>query len=202
MATHTAKSLFAQNIQSAQDSLALYDAISKLNPQGVDIDWVLRSAVVFTVSALDTYFHDKVKYRVGHYSTENLPPALARFEIPLDQLPKWDKATRKGNVLRNWVVDYLSTKPLQSPSVIADHLKLAGIESLWNTIEPNNEDRRVLKNELNELMKRRNQISHEGDRMTSRRSGKKLRSIDRNQVVGWIKFAEELVRKVENAFPG
>jgi hypothetical protein len=202
MPTHTAKSLFAQNIQSAQDSLALYDAISKLSPSGVDIDWVLRSAVVFTVSALDTYFHDKVKYRVGHYSTENLPPSLARFEIPLDQLPKWDKATRKGNVLRNWVVEYLSTKPLQSPSVIADQLKLAGIDSLWNTIEPNNEDRRKLLNQLNELIKRRNQISHEGDRMTSRRSGKKLREIDRDKVVGWIEFAQDLVRKIENAFPG
>jgi hypothetical protein len=201
MPTHSAKSLFSKNIQSAKDSLGLYDAIVRLNPQDVDIDWVLRSAVVFTVSALDTYFHDKVKYRVGRYSLENLPPGLSRFEIPIRELSKWDKARRKGNVLRNWVVEYLATKPLQSPNSISDALKLVGIESLWSTIEPNKRDRDGILKELNEMIKRRNQISHEGDRMSSRRSGKRLRAIDREQVVSWIEFTEDLVRKIENAFP-
>jgi len=201
MPTHSAKSLFSKNIQSAKDSLNLYDAIVRLNPGDVDIDWVLRSAVVFTVSALDTYFHDKVKYRAGRYSLENLPPALSRFEIPVHELSKWERAERKGNVLRNWVVEYLSTKPLQSPNSISDALKLVGIESLWNTIEPDNKDREGTLKELNEMTKRRNQISHEGDRMSSRRSGKRLRPIDRDQVVAWIEFTEDLVRKIENAFP-
>ena len=109
MPTHTAKSLFDLNIQSAKDSVALYDAIQRLQPQGVDIDWVLRSAVVFTVSALDTYFHDKVKYRLGRYDLSNLPPALAKFEIEIKELAAWDHAARKGNVLRNWVTNSLAT---------------------------------------------------------------------------------------------
>ena len=201
MPTHSAKSLFEKNIQSAKDSLALYISIAALNPQGVDIDWVLRAAIVFAVSALDTYFHDKVKYRVGRYSLENLPPALARFEVPVQHLSSWEKAIRKGNVLRNWVVEFLATRPLQSPQSIADALKLAGIDAVWNTIEPNPTDRDKMLRDLNELTKRRNQISHEGDRMTSRRSGKALRDINRDQVETCIAFAEELVRKIENAFP-
>jgi len=201
MATHTAKSLFDLNIQSAKDSLALYDAIVKLNPRGVDIDWVLRSAVVFAVSALDTYFHDKVKYRVGRYDLGNLPPTLASFEIPLKELTAWDQSRRKGNVLRNWVTSYLATRPLQSPTAIVDALKLAGINSLWDTIEPDGNKKGVLLKDFNLLIQRRNQISHEGDRKTSRRSGKALRSIDRSQVETWIQFVESLVQRVETAFP-
>jgi hypothetical protein len=202
MTTHSARNLFDLNIRSAKDSLALYDAISKLKPQGVDIDWVLRAAVVFVVSALDTYFHDKVKYKVGGYDLGNLPPALANFEIPIKELTAWDESRRKGNVLRNWVTSDLSTRPLQSPNTIADALKLAGIDSLWDTIEPDKTKKASLLKDLNQLIQRRNQISHEGDRKTSRRSGKALRSIDRTQVENWIQFVETLVQKIETAFPG
>jgi hypothetical protein len=202
MPVHTAKGLFDLNIRSARDSLALHDAIARLDPQGVDIDWVLRAAAVFSVSALDTYFHDKVKYRVGKFNLENLPPALAKFDIPVQELTSWDAATRKGNVLRNWVVEHLSTRPLQSPTAIADALKLAGIDALWDRIEPDKKRKDELLATLNTLVQRRNQISHEGDRMTSRRSGKALRPIHRTQVEEWIAFVEDLVRRIEAAFPG
>jgi hypothetical protein len=201
MPTHSAKSLFDKNIQSAKDCLSLYDAIDKLKPAGLSIDWVLRAAVVFTVSALDTFFHDKVKYKVGRFSLENLPPALAKFEISISDLTSWEKVARKGNVLRNWVTDHLASQPLQSPIVIAETLKLVGIQSLWDTIEPDKQNKETLLKEFNALTKRRNQISHEGDRMTSRRSGKALRPISRDEVVHWMDFAENLVIKVERAFP-
>ncbi|MEK6278728.1 MAG: hypothetical protein AABN95_00075 [Acidobacteriota bacterium] len=100
---------------------------------------------MFTVSALDSYFHDKVKYGVGKFSVNALPPALAKFEIPISGLPAWDQAKRKGNVLRNWVTDYLSVRTLQSPVAVAEALKLAGINDFWATIEPVQADRDALK---------------------------------------------------------
>jgi hypothetical protein len=202
MPTHSAKVLFEKNISSAQDCIDLFDAISKLKPAKVNIDWIIRAAVVFIVSALDTYFHDKVKYRVGHFSLVNLPPALAKFEIPIADLTAWEGAERKGNVLRNWVTEHLSTRPLQSPAAIAEALKLAGMQALWDTIEPDKGKRDSLLSEFNLIVKRRNQIAHEGDRMTSRRSGKALRAIHRKEVVRWMSFATSLVDKVETAFPG
>ena len=202
MPKHTAKNLFERNIKSAKDCVALYNAISKLKPSKVNIKWVLRSAIVFIVSALDTYFHDKIKYRVGRFSLGNLPPSLAKFQISISSLTSWENAKRKGNVLRNWVVDYLSTRPLQSQSIIADAMRLANIQSLWDTIEPDNDAKEKLLENLNSLIKRRNQISHEGDRLTSRKSGKKLRPIKQQQVINWITFVEDLVNKIETAFPG
>jgi hypothetical protein len=200
MTTHSAKSLFDQNIKSAQECLDLFDGLSKLKV-GVNLDWLLRAAVVFAVSALDTYFHDKVKYKVGHFSLNDLPPQLAGFQIPIRELVTWDEATRKGNVLRNWVTEHLSVRPLQSPTAIAEALKLAGYESLWDRIEPNKSHKQTLLERFNSLIKRRNQISHEGDREQSRRSGKKLRPIARDDVDTSIKFVQDLVGKVETAFP-
>lgn len=200
MASHSAQNLFTKNMESADACLALYDGVSKLKTQ-LQIDWVLRAGIVFVVSALDTYFHDKVKYRVGRSSLKNLPPALAKFEIPLGDLTKWDDAKRKGNMIRNWITRYLSTRPLQSPQAIADALKLASISALWDTIEPDTTQRKALLKQFDELVRRRNQIAHEGDREQSRRSGKKLRRITRDQLIAAIKFANDLVNKVENAFP-
>jgi seryl-tRNA synthetase len=90
---------------------------------------------------------------------------------------------------------------LQSPSAIAEALKLSGIENVWDRIAPNQAHRRALLDEFNKLVKRRNQISHEGDREQSRRSGKRLRPINRMTVKAWIDYVEDLVDKVEAAFP-
>lgn len=197
---HSAKSLFDQNIQSAIDCVSLYKGLAQLKT-GMDIDWILRAATVFAVSALDTYFHDKVKYKVGHFDLNNLPPALAAFEIPVRSLSDWEDAARKGNVLRNWVTDHLSVRPLQQPDKIADAMKLAGYEALWDRIEPKKEDKKKLLEALRELTARRNQIAHEGDRHTARNSGKRLRPITETQVTNWIDFVKGLVAKIEKAFP-
>lgn len=201
MAGHSARSLFEKNMESATHCLNLFDGVEKLKPKGVDLTWILRAGVVFVVSALDTYFHDKIKYRVGKYSLTNLPPALAKFEIKIANISAWDEAERKGNVLRNWVTEELSTLPLQSPERIAETLKLGGIDGVWPTIEPDSKARKDLLDKFNSLIKRRNQIAHEGDRGQSRKSGKKLRGIDREFLLGSIKFTKELVTKIETAFP-
>jgi hypothetical protein len=80
-------------------------------------------------------------------------------------------------------------------------MKLAGYESLWDRIEPNKSHKQALLEKFNSLIKRRNQISHEGDREQSRGSGKKLRHIDRNGVDVAIRFVQDLIDKVETAFP-
>jgi hypothetical protein len=71
----------------------------------------------------------------------------------------------------------------------------------WDRIAPNKAQKDELLAQFNGLVKRRNQISHEGDRQQSRRSGKRLRPISKKQVREWIDYVEDLVSKVEAAFP-
>ncbi len=73
MPVHTASSLFERNIRSAKECLRIFDGLSRLEGKNKS-KWLLRAAVMFAVSALDTYFHDKVKYRVGRFTLNDLPP--------------------------------------------------------------------------------------------------------------------------------
>ena len=200
MPVHTAKGLFDKNIRSAETCLGVYDGLAKLDTT-LNPKWMLRAAIVFAVSALDTYFHDKIKYRVGSFKLGNLPKQLGNLEIRVSELQNWQKAKRKGNVLREWVTEYLAVQTLQSPQAIAEALKLVNINDFWATAEPDQTKCNLLKSVLNSLIKRRNQIAHEGDRQHSRKSGKRLRSIDRRMVTGWVAFVKHLIEKVEDKFP-
>jgi len=200
MPTHTAKSLFDLNIQSSEDLLKLYDGIEKLGTR-LEISWLLRAVVVFSVSALDAYFHDKVKYRAGRFNLQDMPPALAKFEVPIGDLTKWDDAERKGNIIRNWLTDYYAPRPLQRQDDITNALKMVGVDSVWATIEPNAPKRDTMLEQMKDLVRRRNQIAHEGDRESSRKSGKKLRGIDLTYAQSSMDFAQSLVQRIENAFP-
>lgn len=199
MPSHTAKTLFDMNIESAEQCVQVHEGIEKLGSK-LDIAWLLRASVVFAVSALDAYFHDKIKYRAGRFGITGMPPAMAMFNIPLRELTVWEKAKRKGNVLRNWLVDHFSTIPLQKRDVIKDALRLVGIDDLWGTIEPNSPARETMLADMDKYIRRRNQIAHEGDRQSSRRSGKKLRPIDRPYAQSSINFVKELVTRIEKSF--
>lgn len=200
MPRHSAKSLFELNMESADECLRLFDGLLKLKT-GRKLSWLLRAAVVFIVSAVDTYFHDKIKYRVGNFTFNNMPKQLGNFEIPIKEIEYWDEAERKGNVYRNWVTSYFQTIPLQSPDKIAESLKTIGIEAIWDTIEPNRGKKDILIQEFNNIVKRRNQIAHEGDREQSRTSGKALRLITRKEVDKYYNFSNSLINKIETAFP-
>jgi len=200
MAKHTAKSLFNLNMQNACDLLELYSGIEKLGSR-LDASHLLRAVIVFSVSSIDSYFHDKVKYRAGKFDLHDMPPSLAKFQIPLEDLTRWEASSRKGNMFRSWLSDYYSIRPLQKKDDINKALKLVGIESVWATIEPNSKNLEKLFSEMESFIKRRNQIAHEGDRESSRKSGKKIRSINYSYAEECIKFFKELVDKIEHAFP-
>lgn len=201
MPTHSAKSLFDSNIASADHCITLYDGIVGLQTK-LDLSWLLRAAVVFSVSALDAFFHDKVKYRAGRFKIAQLPPELVDFPIELNDINSWAKYTsRPGNFIRNMVSRHYSTRPLQKKRDIEQALSLVGIKSLWNTIEPNNTSRTAMLKRLSALIQRRNQIAHEGDRWQSRKSGKSIRPIDRPYAVAEIAFVKDVVAKIESAFP-
>lgn len=200
MPAHSARSLFDLNVQSSDDLLKLYDGIERLDTK-LNISWLLRATVVFSIAALDAYFHDKVKYRAGRFDLQDMPPELAKFKIPLGDLSLWEAAERKGNVLRNWVTEHFSPRPLQRQEDIAKALSMVGMQDVWATIEPNSPKRDMLLGQMRQFVQRRNQIAHEGDRESSRKSGKKLRAIDRPYVKSCVDFVKDLIARVEKAFP-
>ena len=196
MAQHTAKSLFDLNIVGADECLGLYEGLHKMKV-GADITWLLRASVVFSVSALDAYFHDKVRYRVGRFGVGDLPPALGKVQIGLSDLRTWEAHERKGNAIRNWVVGQMSYKSLQSKDRIADAMRLCGVEAFWVKVLPDSVKRNQALSKLKAFADRRNDVVHEGDRLSARNSGKQLRAIDSSYARDCREFVAELVDAVE-----
>ena len=207
---HTAKNLFELNIYSAEECIEIYDGLEKLDTN-LNTSWLLRAAVVFTVSALDAYFHDKIRYRVGRYKFDNLPTYLKEFQIRLGDVTKIEQAERKGNVLKNIVTEYYGRRPLQNKDDIKKALRLVEIEDVWTNAAKKQAEKKpgesflTIREEwlstLSDLVKRRNQIAHEGDRKSARNSGKELRDIKREEVRRWIDFAKEIVQAIEELSP-
>lgn len=47
------------NIQGAEQCIKIHDGVAKPR-SNLDLDWLLRSAIVLAVSAMGAYFHDKI----------------------------------------------------------------------------------------------------------------------------------------------
>ncbi|HVT71921.1 MAG TPA: HEPN domain-containing protein [Lacunisphaera sp.] len=178
------------------DTIKLYDGIKALKVR-VDYDWLLRGAVVFLVSAFDAYFHDRIKYGVSRLSGAAMPEALRKHRITIGDLADWQASRRKGNIIRNWIAEHLSTIPLQSPERIAEYMRYIGINGFWNLVEPDSNRKKRLLAKLGRIIQRRNQIAHEGDRLAGRKSKKALRTIDEFVVKEWIQWIEELVHDID-----
>lgn len=202
MAKYSASTLFQQNITSAEQCVTLYQAISSLNPSGVDVSWVLRAGVVFAVSSLDAYFHDKIRYRAGRYKIHTLPISLQDFPIALKDISEWSKYTKRpGNFIRNVLMKHFTVRPLQKKDDIAKALQLVGIDRLWATIEPHSPTRDEALRRLGEIVQRRNHIAHEGDRIHTRKAGKRLRPIDDAYVNDAIQLVKAVVFRIEHHYP-
>lgn len=169
-----------------------------------------RSAHAFAVAALDTYFHWLVR---GVDLDGTLPKHLAELKIDFGDLVESSKksvtARQKGQLdrplvrARNILNDALLTVTFQSPAKIELGLQMMGVKNCWGQIStamvpaaPAGD----LKNRLNEIVRRRNKIVHEGDlaqlvRPQRRINRSKLLRPDVDADILWL---ESLITAIES----
>ncbi|MEE9964063.1 MAG: hypothetical protein K4304_03090 [Propionicimonas sp.] len=162
--------------QAATDVLDRANTLLSLDvepaPDGARQD-IRRAAFVMSVTAIDTQLHWLVR-RVPLAGT--LPKTLAKMEVPLQSLV--DMAERSVENRRRGIADRPETRarnvlnetilkmPFQGASAVERALGMAGIAHVWTKLgaamspaETGND----VKDQLNKLTHRRNQIAHEGD---------------------------------------
>jgi len=132
-------------------------------------------AIVMAVAALDTYLHRRV-----HESTapgKHLPAPLSNIRLnfgDMAELANASLAARRQNPpvkdrpwvrVRNVLNDRLLKITFQSASEVADALAMIGISQGWKKIatELFVTDSGPIQEELNRIVRRRNQVVHEGD---------------------------------------
>lgn len=134
-----------------------------------------RLSVVMAVAALDTYMHRLVVERA--YWHDPPPAALARLDVRYDQLlAQVDETTvaarskpRKSRPrveLKRQLRDRLLRETFQSYDDVSRALSMAGQAKRWDAIGANMGPSMTpteIRTRLNAIVRRRNQIVHEGD---------------------------------------
>ncbi|MEN5235054.1 HEPN domain-containing protein [Sphingobacterium faecium] len=161
---------------------------------------ILRSEIVYIVSALDKFLHDVVK--VGILEIFNLQrqetPAFNNFSISISQMNSIMNPLTNQNpnaILEEIVITNHRHLSFQDPDKIAQALSLIWLEThKWQKIAIKlGMTEMALKVELKNIVIRRNQIVHEGDIDLFSND---IQDINENDVLKSVNFINSLVNAI------
>lgn len=175
------------------------------------LDDQLRAALVFGVSALDRYVHERVvKGIVPALKQHPLTRQQEEFTIPVSTAIQISEeavtAQKKGlnirpaNIVRKKVQELIHKRPFQSYREIEYAFGLLGIKDLAKQLQTayGAGDLRPIKEQLGKIAMRRNHIVHEGDIVRHERGGSlRHHGIDRKYVQDSLDFLDLFVGHLE-----
>jgi hypothetical protein len=168
-----------------------------------------RLSVVMAVAALDTYMHRLILERV--YTHRQIPKQLARLDIGFAQLLAQAEATgaaaratpynpRPRVGVKRLLRDRLLRETFQTYEGVSRALHMAGRSKEWPEIgqhmTPEHSPEEI-KDRLNTIVKRRNQIVHEGDyARLEKPQGPRKNEMTSKQARADIDFIEQIINAI------
>ena len=169
-----------------------------------------RSALVTAVTGVDSYMHWLVYRQISALRTAgDLPKSLARLNIPFTEFATLADAVIQARVRgvnsRPWVqVKHAMQKQLlretfQSYDQVGTAFAWSGIEKGWSRVATVlGAQSNDVRDKLNALVHRRNQIVHEGDiTRASRPRNLQYNDIDHATIVTDVDWVDQLVHAIE-----
>lgn len=154
------------NIENIKSKFDIYDKLVAENLKN-EADDVLRSQIVFLMSALDFYMHEIVKYSLIKIfkrekektsSYKNFIVSIEVVEKALDNPENIDWLSEEI-ILRHSKNTYMGSKKIK------EALSLISTEKVFSKVADNlNYQTKDLSNKIDEIYKRRNKIAHQSDR--------------------------------------
>lgn len=173
------------------------------------VDDLLRASLVFGVSALDRYVHERVVKRIvkalrrpkGRNQQDlGMPVAtLAMANAALEARRK-NKPFRPANAVRIALQEALHKRPFQSWREVEYAFSLIGVNNLEARLRApfGVASLAHIQAQLNSIAHRRNRIVHEGDLVRHARGGKvRRRELDTNTVRVALDFLDTFVGNLE-----
>jgi len=194
---------FGENIKSARNLIAIYDKTART--AGLlteDRKELLRSAVVFSLSALDAYFHQKIEDAIVpilNADIEKMPGPLGNMAMPVLEVERMLRYyNRPHEKIKAVLKDRLYTLSYMKPDKVLDAVKLLGVEDFFSKVgEEIDLEEDTIRSRLSRWAERRNQIAHEHDRIGRRRGGGRRRDIARADAESCADFIERFVNGAE-----
>ena len=191
-------------------SRKLLDLASRSLPIADVCDDLCRYALLTAVTSIDTYMHWLVFSRLSEVRHRvDLPKSLAQVEIPFSALvtladsaisaQQNDTTIRPWVQLKNTLQSQLLDKTFQSYDQVAGAFALAGIEKPWAKVAKElGVQASDIKQRLDKLVHRRNQIAHEGDIMRmSRPRNMRFNPVDDALVTKDVDWVENLLNAMQ-----
>lgn len=157
---------FDISIQRVNVLDGLYTALDSLTTRAIDASDILRSEIVFTVSALDYLIHEMTICGILQIFDGIRPRTTAyeKLQIPIGNFFIATDINLNRNSLEEIIRERYSYFTFQRPNKISEAIRLFSSIELWNTVgRLMQKDKEQLKNELNLIVDRRNKIAHESD---------------------------------------
>jgi hypothetical protein len=198
-----------ETVSRARALIAAADTSGMSSPASADLR---RLSVVMAVAALDTYMHRLVVARA--FEHDALPGALAALTVNFEQLlaeaddaveaRRDGRQTRPRVRVKRVLRDRLQRETFQSSDDVSRALGMAGKSGQWDAIAKamsgtTRGDSKALKQQLNEFVKRRNAIVHEGDyERLERPQTAKLVPLGRAAATDAVDFFSDLVDAIHS----
>ena len=196
------KDHFNESISKINSMFNIFDQLmaSKQEEQAKDI---LRTQIVFLVSALDFYVHEITKYGLVRIfdGDWDLTEKYSNICVPMNVL---NEALKQGES-SDWFVDFIndrfSSMTFVSYESIKGQMNLLGLkiqlvaDTVFSERGSTVPSADKLKNRLDELFHRRNVIAHQFDR---RHENAETLDIDRKTVEDYINDVERIIDAIEN----
>lgn len=163
---------FNRNIESIDDLVSLYEIIQDnlplLNEQSQEI---LRAIIVLSVSALDNFLHEYYRTEIveSYLGYGNFEVQFDKIKISIKGMSEIDNSSsvaEKRNFLTNELRKIQKTESYQSSKSIENLYNSLNVKNIWSQLERIGIDglrANDIKNELANIIDRRNKISHESD---------------------------------------
>jgi len=180
-------------------------------------DWLaelLRAALSAAVSSVDRYFHDLVVSRLVDLvdrDEKTIPKALGVFPLSLADVEatikkaietddKGCRKTRPRTVLKDRFRNALHKETFQGFEQIGTAFGMLGLSKVWKDVAQRlNCETNDIKDKLNRIVLRRNQIVHEGDMLRSSRPREiKLHTIDKDDIKSNIQWLRSMIREIDS----
>jgi hypothetical protein len=172
-----------------------------------------RLAIVTAVAGIDAYMHWQVYTSISRVgSVSELPPSLANLDLQVGDLAELADAVIEARRHRAHVLAWehvalavqqrLLRETFQSFDQIGRAFAMAGVAKGWARVSDKlTIPASVIKQELNKITQRRNQIVHEGDIARSPRPRKlEYNGIDHQTVIDTIDWIDALVGAMDEVF--
>lgn len=197
---HNAYLIFRKNITEADALIGIYDYLNQTMGETLSFDDLLRSNIVYSVSAIDKLIHDLVRIGIVQSYIGNRPMTqqCEKEPIPITMVKQIIIGATPPEILIDQLIrDRLKFQSFQDPGKISDGLNLIWNEKQkWLKIANSmhlTEDH--VKKRLRLIVTRRNAIVHEAD--IDPISGEKLQ-ISKQETVEISNFLQNLGTTIFN----